>query len=184
MFGDTQYVGYLIGRVFLIGEPNHILKWKGYTENEEGVSDYDLLADRVEFDNAGVKLFRSNGFDFVVFFSMSSKMEIFKYDGGFILCEGLYFNASLNLSNGFDIQKKDTTSISIDLTDGNVIISDATIEGRLINSTLNGVFSVYQDNLNSYSFLSIEEGRYSVQKGELTIVEGDCVLSIVIFSKR
>src|SRR4051812_21023139 len=99
MKNKLDYLGALLGRVFVVASPKDINQWNGAIENETGESDYDLLDDHITYEPAGLTSFSkdSNSF-FLIFFSMSTKIEIFKTGDGLIILEGLYLNQPLDFS--------------------------------------------------------------------------------------
>ena len=74
---QTLHIGTLPGRVFLITTKKAIKEWGGV--DEEGQSDYDSITDHVNAEEAGLDSFsRGPGLEYLTFFGMISKIEIFK----------------------------------------------------------------------------------------------------------
>src|SRR5690349_5370289 len=119
----TKHIGSLLGRVFLISSKNAIKEWGGSDEENNDLSDYDLIAENISVEEAGLDSFLKE-FDvkYLTFFAMSSKIEIFKAEQGIVLCEGLYFNGSWDYSKQLVIKDIEETLHEIAIDDQYMII--------------------------------------------------------------
>ena len=154
---QTHYVGTLIGRVFLITTKKAFKEWGGI-EDEDGQSDYDSIIDHVEAEEAGLD-FLSKGTDlgYLTFFSMSSKIEIFKSSKGIVMCEGLFFNDSWDYTKQIIVEDVEDTSKRIDVDEQHMVISDAAVDGRNLS------LESSEDN-GEYCAVQLENGVYKVTK--------------------
>lgn len=161
---QTHYVGTLIGRVFLITNKKAIKEWGGVEdEHENGQSDYDSIIDHVEAEEAGLDSF-SKGTDLVylTFFSMSTKIEIFKSSKGIVLCEGLFFNESWDYTKRIIVEDLEETSKRIDVDEQLIVIIDAAVDGRNLSLESN------EDN-GEYCAVRLENGVYKITKIQVRI---------------
>ena len=161
---ETHYVGTLIGRVFLITTKRAIKAWGGVEdEHEDGQSDYDSIVDHVEAEEAGLDSFSKNAdLEYLTFFSMSSKIEIFKSSKGIIICEGLLFNESWDYSKQLIVTDLEETSKRIVVDEKDIVIVDAAINGESLS------FENNKDN-SEYCAIQLENGVYEVKKIQVTV---------------
>jgi hypothetical protein len=166
MEAQTHYVGALIGRVFLITTKKAIEEWGGI-EDEDGQSDYDSIIDHVEAEEAGLDFFsKRTDLVYLTFFSMSSKIEIFKSSKGIVLCEGLFFNESWDYTKQIIVEDLEETSKRIDVDEQLMVIIDAAVDGR--NLSLES-----SENSGEYCAVQLENGVYKVIKIQVRIEIGN-----------
>jgi hypothetical protein len=154
---QTHYVSTLLGRVFLITNKKAIEEWGG-VEDEDGKSDYDSIIDHVEAEEAGLESF-SKGTDLVylTFFSMSSKIEIFRSSKGIVLFEGLFFNETWDYTKRIIIEDIEETPKRIVIDEQLMVVINAAADGR--NLSL-----VSSENNDEYCAVQLENGEYKVTK--------------------
>lgn len=176
---STKHIGSLLGRVFLITTPQSLSHWKGNSENENGEIDYDLLENHINYNEGNVSMFNKDDFLFLIFFSMSTKIEIFKTPEGLLWCDILYFNQSWDYSQKLKIHRLDDTGAAIEINDNKIVIYDATLEGEQIKNNSEGVYSVFDlPNNYDYSWVDLENGLYKLRKISIEINVDDELISL------
>jgi len=166
-----NHVGTLLGRIFLIASPVDLAQWNGCIENVSSKSDYDLLEDHISYEEGDLSNFVKSDNVYYIFFSMASKIEIFKNENGFILCDGLYFNKSWDYSSPLDFKSIDELDFKIKITDSSIFIFDAAYESRKISQNkTEGSHGIGKNNFNSYAYLRLVNGLYSVKRVETGVV--------------
>jgi hypothetical protein len=154
---QTQHIGILTGRVFLITTKKALKEWGG-ADDEEGQSDYDSIIDNVNAEEAGLDSFsKGPDLDYLTFFSMSSKIEIFKSSTSIIISEGLFFNELWDYTKPIIIEDIEETSKTITIDEDLVVVIDAAVNGKK-----------YQDN-SVYYAIQLENGTYEVSKIQVKI---------------
>ncbi|RAJ92701.1 hypothetical protein LX87_05032 [Larkinella arboricola] len=168
---DYTYLGSLLGRQFLILPVENISQWNGCQESIEGISDYDQLGELPDYSEARVASFiKSKDLQYGLFWSMSTKVEVFKKEDAVILIEGLYFNQSWDYSQSMKLSLLDHTELTFSLENGKLVILDATEDGKSIDSSQPaGVFSSRSDGVNSYAIVSLVNGTYQVKRVEVAV---------------
>lgn len=169
MINETKHIGSLLGRVFLISQYSCIKQWGGSKENINGSCDYDSLENFISYTEGDLTLFNrdTKGLNslFYIFFSLSSKVEVFKINNGFVLCDGLYFNESWNYSIPIEFEKIEDTNFKIEVIDTSLIIADAVIQGSdIIEKTMEGAYNIASHNFNSYSVIRLDNGTYTAKR--------------------
>jgi hypothetical protein len=164
MENNIQHIGSLIGRIFLIAQPFATKEWGGSQEKSDGETDYDLLDGFISYEEGDLTLFeKSVDVNYFIFFSMSTKIEVFKKENGFVLCDGLYFNKSWNFSNEIVFKVVEEMKFQMNITDKAVTVFDAAIEGDKV--LLNEGKST-----NSSVFIDLSNGVYKIKKVETSIM--------------
>jgi hypothetical protein len=173
----TKHIGSLLGRVFLVSSKKAIKEWGGYDEENNGQSDYDSITDNISFEEAGVDSFlKEFELKYLTFFTMSSKVEIFKVQQGVIVCEGLYFNESWDYSKQLVVKVIEETSHEIAIDDQSIIIVDAAVNGRDLELKQHGIINVLNNSHNSFCVIDLENAVYRVKKIQVKIeVDKECI---------
>lgn len=154
---QTKHISTLIGRVFLFTTPKALKDWGG-ADDEEGQSDYDSITEHINAEEAGLHSFsKGPGLEYLTFFSMSSKIEIFKSANGIVIFEGLFFNESWDYSNPIIIEDLEETSKRINIDEELLVIVNAAANGRN-----------YPDN-SEHCAIQFENGDYKVTKVQIKI---------------
>jgi hypothetical protein len=161
-----KHIGSLLGRVFLLSQYNDVSSWSGCKENEHGDTDYDSLDDFITYEEGDISVFpKPNSAYFYVFFAMSSKIEVFKTNTGFIICDGLYFNKSWHYSEPITFELVEETKNLIHLFKAPFIIFDSVLEGLCtLENTKEGAYNVRNNYFNSYITIELEIGDYQINK--------------------
>jgi hypothetical protein len=169
---DIGYLGSLISRFFLITQFQNAMKWGGCSERSEGESDYDSLEKYISYQDGDLTLFSNSRNElFYIFFSMASKVEIFKKNNGFIFCDGLFFNKSIYPFTSFNLDIMEDMGFEMEVKDYSLIIFDAAMDGSLINKDdTEGCHKIGNDWFNSYAIINLVNGFYSIKKVRITIV--------------
>ncbi|SHG66060.1 hypothetical protein [Flagellimonas flava] len=158
-----KYLGALNGRIFLISDSNSLRLWGGCHSNTEYGSDYDSLQGSLSFSNDKLDLHpKDENLIYHIYFSPSGRVELFESKTGFVLCEGLYYNESINFSE-LEFQPTKNLDILINNHEGGLYVYDATFQGKEIleeNKGSKGVFTVNQNSFNSYCNLKLTKGKY------------------------
>ena len=170
----TKHIGSLLGRVFLVSSIRAIKEWGGSDEMNNGLSDYDLIAENISFDEAGLDSYLKE-FDlkYLTFFVMSSKVEIFKVQQGIILCEGLYYNESWDYSKQLVIKDIEDTLHEISIDDQGIIVIDAAVNGRNLELKQYGLSNDFNYDRYSFCLIDLENGVYKVKKIKIMIEIGN-----------
>ena len=159
-----EHITSLLGRVFLISTVKAFINWDGTIEKDEISSDYDLMIESINYDNARTSVYKKNPENkYLIFFTMSSKIEIFKTTNGFIVCEGLYFNESPDFKTPTKVEIKAVTDISIETNNERVIIFDSTLSSEEVECSDGRKYS------NSYTSLKLLNKEYIVSKVEIIV---------------
>jgi hypothetical protein len=176
-----KYEGGLIGRIFFISPLKNAIKWHGCTEDSNGLSDYnlfeedeDLLADYEEGD---IKIFKkvSENLDFPLFFTFSQRIELFKKTDSVILCEGLFFNESLEKIDDITINLIEKTALTLLIENDKLVIFEATNDGNdIVDNMENAKYKLDNEDSNSYALFHLKNGAYSIKKVSVDfIIEGE-----------
>lgn len=167
----VKHIGSLIGRLFLTTQPNEFEIWGGSNENEENQSDYDLLDGLISYNDGDLTSFsKSPGIISSLYFSMSTKIELFVKQEGFVICDGLFFNQSWNYSDPVSIVAIEKKNFNIEVIERCLIISDAAFKGNKISAIKeNGIYSSSNTN-DSFGFIDLENGIYDVHRIELSVL--------------
>jgi len=172
MINDLTYLGSLLGRVFLISKTENLNEWNGNEENLNGESDYDLISNFISYEEGDLSIFnKSINLSLLIYFSMSSKVEIFSKTNSLILCDGLYFNNSLNNLRQIKLKLIEELEFKTRIENNELVIFDAAIEGkRVLENTNEGVFKIINDDFNSGSLINLTNGIYSTKRIEVNII--------------
>ncbi len=169
----------MLGRVFLISSKKAIGEWGGSDEENNDLSDYDLIAENISVEEAGLDSFLKE-FDlkYLTFFAMSSKIEIFKAQQGIIVCEGLYFNESWDYSKQPVIKDIEETSHEITIDEQYMIIVDAAVNGKNLELNEHGIINILNNDRNSFCVIDLENGVYKVKKIQVKVEVGNEYIEI------
>lgn len=160
-----KYMGSLVGRVFLISQQSNIVNWHGTKEKPNGGSDYFDLEDYIIFEENNISQFvKSTGEMYYIYFSMSSKIEIFVKEKGLIILEGLYFNENLGDFFQKSIEYIGNVDFKINFENEYILVFDASLNGDEIIPGNEGIFNLNNNKFNSYAVLSVPKGIYNVKK--------------------
>ncbi len=164
----VKHLNSLVGRTFLLAEPSAVQMWNGVNEKSNSEVDYDLLEDYISYDEGDLTSFtNSEGLTYYVYFSMSSKIEIFSIENGFIICDGLYFNESLSNPDELIFEETSTIDFTINIDQQMIYLFDATEDKQ----------SVILSEENSSLSFSLENGTYSTYKVETNLmIDGENVI--------
>lgn len=163
---NLNYIGYLIGRIFLIADKHDLTGWNGNKEIAHEESDYEKIGAFVVYEDAGFSEFkRENGQTYLLFFSMSTKVEIFRTENGVVICEGFYLNKSFEMDDEIRIVYEEFLPQNIRLTGNSFVISDAAIDSDLMSLSLKeGIHKLKNDIVNSYAIITRRNAWYSTRK--------------------
>ncbi|WP_026997624.1 hypothetical protein [Flectobacillus major] len=164
---NIKHIGTLNGRIFLVSGVKAFKQWRGIRENENSETNYDLLDDFISYEEGDLTLFKKSLTEvFSVFFSMSSKIEIFKKDNRLIIFDGLYFNESWDdyiIKNQIEVIGE--ISFEINFNDEVIVIFDATLDGNKVFSTnKEGVWSSFDEPFNSYATVTLPQESYKAKR--------------------
>ncbi|PZR06929.1 MAG: hypothetical protein DI539_24250 [Flavobacterium psychrophilum] len=158
------HVASLLGRVFLISSFHTAKEWRGITEIDE-VSDYDAVRDVLEYEEAGLSLFsKSKENSYLLYYSMSSKVEVFQIKNSIILCEGLYFNKSWDYSLPMNVVIDETNLFKIEVSGKYIVIVDAAEDLSVLT-----VPSIDNNELHSFCSVPVDDGIYEASKVSVEI---------------
>lgn len=158
-----KHLNSLVGRTFLIAERSAVQMWNGVNEKSNGEVDYDLLEDYISYDEGDLTSYtNSEGLTYYIYFNMSSKIEVFSIENGFIICDGLYFNESLKNPDELIFEETGSIDFAIRSNEKMLYLFDATEDGRPVL-------------LNPESRISfkLEDGDYQIGKVETGLVMDD-----------
>ncbi|HLP21859.1 MAG TPA: hypothetical protein VK174_16210 [Chitinophagales bacterium] len=164
---DWQHLGALLGRTFIVASSENLPYWNGHSDESE--SDYESIADLISTEEGNMTLYQKAGRQFYIFFSMATKVELFRKGDSLFIIDGLLFNKSLEGVQ--NIQKQETEKISFNVSMPNswLNVFDATLTGNEMgNNKTEGLHSAYKSDYYSYASIKLKEGNYSVYRIILT----------------
>jgi hypothetical protein len=169
----TKHLCSLLGRTFIIASPFATKNWEGDVKENDNETDYELLDNFISFEEGDLtSMKKSLESIFYIYFSMSSKVEVFSIENGFVICDGLYFNESWDYSN--ELFFKTTTNIDLyfNVVGQAVYVYDAVLSGEsvLLSSTSSKEWT-------DRTFIHLVDGIYSVSRVETSVlIDGQEVL--------
>lgn len=160
MIEKLNHIGSLLGRSFIISNSKNIENWNGISGD-----DYDNLFIN-EIDDEKPTLYFKNELKYLFYFSMSTKIEVFRNDDSVVICNGLLFNSSLEDFKILGIAKVEKLNIEFEI-DNELLILDSTIDGTIGRDKL----------FSSEKFIAIkaptEKSAYLLEKIELKITDSN-----------
>lgn len=167
---SVKHIGSLLGRVFLLASKHSTENWNGNIPSDNDQTDYESLSNFLSYEEGDLTLMqKSSDYYYHVYFSMSSKVEIFEIESGFIIIDGLYFNMSWDYNKPLSIITKSKINLEFEVTCEIIFIYDAALQGKSVLSDKENKRE-WQDQLS----IKLSNGKYSVLRVEIGIfVEGE-----------
>ncbi|MCB9235038.1 MAG: hypothetical protein H6581_25515 [Bacteroidia bacterium] len=177
MENQNIHICSLIGRIFLISGHSDARKWKGDKESMSGMTDYDLIEDFINYDDAGVSEYDHVAIGkYWIFFSMSTKVEVFKMESTVIISEGLYFNQEWAYEKEIASQIVEEYPFLIEISDKKLAVFDAALDSSQLP------LEIIHDA--SFCILSLPNGLYGARRVCLNIKEEDFeLMGVEIYPK-
>ncbi|MFP2996911.1 hypothetical protein ABN763_13425 [Spongiivirga sp. MCCC 1A20706] len=165
------YIGENIGRIFALFSENHVSNWKGYSEDENQDSDYNDLIEIINFDETDLTHYKNRNSDYYIFFSMSTKIEIFKNLNSLLILDGFFFNQKLKTENILEINEVKKLDHKIKIERSRTIIMDAACSGKDINISdkKSGVYGMEKTKVNYYAIVELEPGLYDSKVVDVSV---------------
>ena len=165
-----KYKGSLIGRIFIVSDPASIDQWSGSIDGSFE-DDFEALGPYVVYEDAGVTTFKKfTGATFVVFFTMSTKIEIFETANGLIITEGLYADQAISNPEKITFKIIDVTDYNIQVMGNQLTILNAAAAGADVQNDPENVYGFY-------SKVYLENSIYTIKKVDARVMaNGEVVL--------
>ncbi len=162
----VEHLSSLLGRIFIIALADDLKNWNGNSIAIEDQTDYESLGDFISYEEGDLTLMiKKPDSKFYIYFSFSSKVEVFKTENGFVICDGLYFNMSWDYSNQLFFESISKIDLDFEVISETVCVYDATLEGKSVFLDEKGS-EEWQDRL----ILNLSNGIYSVYKVETNVL--------------
>lgn len=163
----------LLGRTFIIASPFATKNWGGDAKINDNDTDYESLDNFISYEEGDLtSMLKKPEAVFYIYFSMSSKVEVFSIANGFVICDGLYFNEAWDYSK--ELHFKTITKIDLDFNveGGAVYVYDAALTGESVLLS-NATIKEWSDR----TFINLIDGFYSVSRVETSVlIDGQEVL--------
>lgn len=162
----VEHLSSLLGRIFIIALADDLRNWNGNSIAIEDQTDYESLGDFISFEEGDLTSMKKKpDSSFYIYFSFSSKVEVFKTENGFVICDGLFFNKSWDYSEELFFNTLSKIDLDFEVFSETVYVFDATLEGKLVLLGEKGS-GEWQDRL----ILNLSSGIYSIYKVESNIL--------------
>ncbi|HLP50788.1 MAG TPA: hypothetical protein VK154_07885 [Chitinophagales bacterium] len=156
---DWQHIGALLGRTFIVAPSKNLPYWNGHSDESE--CDYENIADLISTEVGDMSLYQKAGRQFYIFFSMATKVELFRSDDSLFIIDGLLFNKSLEGVQNIQTQETEKLSFNLSMRNSWLNIFDATLTGNEVeNNQTEGLNNVYKSDYYSYATVFLEKGNY------------------------
>lgn len=164
---DWQHIGALLGRIFITTPSENLPFWNGHSNDLE--SDYESLEGHISTEDGDMTVFNKEDRQFYIFFSMATKVELFRKGDSLFIIDGLLSNHSLEGIQNIEISEKEKLPFTISVENNWLNIFDATLSGsEITNSKIEGLYSALSSDYNSYALLNLNNGLYSAYRIELS----------------
>lgn len=161
MIKTANHIGFLVGRIFLIASNYSASNWHGIEEKIDGQIDYDSLENFISYEEGDLTPYiNSSGQVYYTYFCMSSRVELFSFENGIIICDGLYFNQPLNYYENLLFKRIDTIDLNINIENEKIYFFDAAVDSSFLHFL----------NKENCIDLNLKSGTYHVHKVETTIL--------------
>lgn len=165
-----QYIGSLLGRVFIFTPTQNLSYWEGHSDNLQ--SDYDQLGSVISYNDGDMTVFEKLGKQFYVFFSMSTNIEIFKKEGNLLVIDGYFLNELVGGTGDLKIERSEKLPFNVVVDGGWLTILDATLYGNeLTNQHIEGVYKIGKEEFCSYGNTNLKHEIYNVYRIKIDVSE-------------
>jgi hypothetical protein len=156
----------LLGRTFIIASPFATKNWGGDAKVNDNETDYESLDNFISYEEGNLTSMKKTPESiFYIYYSMSSKVEVFSIANGFIICDGLYFNESWDYSNELHFKTKTKIDLDFNAVGGAVYVYDAALVGESVLLS-----SKTSKEWTDRKLIDISDGLYSINRVETSVL--------------
>ncbi|HMS68265.1 MAG TPA: hypothetical protein PKD18_09000 [Saprospiraceae bacterium] len=173
MENNTYHLCSLVGSTFIVASSHSTKEWSGDLSLANGTSDYESLENWISYEEGDLtQMEKSDNLKYYVYFSNSSKIELFAMERGFVICDGLYFNKSWDYSRQLYFNILSEIEIEFSISGNTLYVFDSVLVGESVINTHSN-FAKFVDNCS----IDLNDGIYKVYRVEtLVSVENQKVL--------
>ncbi|HRG90111.1 MAG TPA: hypothetical protein PLW44_13890 [Chitinophagales bacterium] len=160
------HVGALTGRTFIITQSENLSLWNGHSDDV--TCDYESIAAYVSYEDGDMTVYNKHDKQFYIFFSMATKIDLFRIADKILIVDGLFFNGSFTGLQNLQLIEVEKLPHTIAVENGWLNIFDATLHGNEItNSKIEGLHKVYAPHYYSYASVNTAIEKYSAYRIKL-----------------
>jgi hypothetical protein len=136
-----EYKYSLIGRFFVVSSYDNFMNWESISDDN-----YDLIENNLSFNDGDLTSFVSEkGFEYYLFFSMSSKIEVFIKNDNIYIMNGLFYNDSWDYSKSFEkIEILQDIDVKVEMDNTLCIFNPYNKEDSYLIQVKKGIYSAHK----------------------------------------